>query len=202
MTKEKFSPQEHEKSNEVSLDARLVDILRTFRDFLLIEHRRAVNTVESYGRDVESFFCWLQENGDVSPANWSKSIVIDYLRDKREQGKSDTTLRRHLASIRALARLLVRDGYASRRILRLTSCSLRQMETICPKRFRKKRCPGFCWHPMTKRHRRFGTGPCSSFCTRQECASAKSFDSSSTRLNLNRVFVLFMEREINPGWFP
>jgi len=111
MTKEKFSPEEHKKSHGVSLDARLVDISRTFRDFLLIEHRRAVNTVESYGRDVESFFCWLQENGDVSPANWSKNIVIDYLRDKREKGRSDTTLRRHLASIRALARLLVRDGY-------------------------------------------------------------------------------------------
>lgn len=111
MTKEKFSAEEHQQKNGVSLDARLVDILRTFRDFLLIEHRRAVNTVESYGRDVESFFFWLQENGDVSPANWSKSIVIGYLRDKREKGKSDTTLRRHLASIRALARLLVRDGY-------------------------------------------------------------------------------------------
>ena len=112
MTKEKFLTEEHEKNNPVSLDTRLVDILRTFRDFLLIERRRAVNTVESYGRDVESFFYWLQENGDVSPANWSKSIVIDYLKDKREKGKSDTTLRRHLASIRALARLLVRDGYA------------------------------------------------------------------------------------------
>ena len=110
--KEKFSAEEHEKNNQVSLDTRLVDILRTFRDFLLIERRRAVNTVESYGRDVESFFYWLQENEDVSPANWSKSIVIDYLKDKREKGKSDTTLRRHLASIRALARLLVRDGYA------------------------------------------------------------------------------------------
>ncbi len=112
VTKEKFSTEEHEKNNQVSLDTSLVDILRTFRDFLLIERRRAVNTVESYGRDVESFFYWLQENEDVSPANWSKSIVIDYLKDKREKGKSDTTLRRHLASIRALARLLVRDGYA------------------------------------------------------------------------------------------
>ena len=112
VTKEKFSSEEHEKNDQVSLDTRLDDILRTFRDFLLIERRRAVNTVESYGRDVESFFYWLQENEDVSPANWSKSIVIDYLKDKREKGKSDTTLRRHLASIRALARWLVRDGYA------------------------------------------------------------------------------------------
>lgn len=111
VTKEIISAEEHEKNNQVSLDARLVDILGTFRDFLLIERRRAVNTVESYGRDVESFFYWLQENEDVSPANWSKSSVIDYLKDKREKGKSDTTLRRHLASIRALARLLVRDGY-------------------------------------------------------------------------------------------
>ena len=111
VTKEKFSAEEHEKDNQVSLDPHLVDISRTFRDFLLIERRRAVNTVESYGRDVESFFYWLQENEDVSPANWSKGIVIEYLKDKREKGKSDTTLRRHLASIRALARLLVRDGY-------------------------------------------------------------------------------------------
>ena len=110
MTKEKFSAEENEKNNQVSLDARLAGILGNFRDFLLIERRRAANTVESYGRDIESFFYWLQENEDVSPANWSKSIVIDYLKDKREKGKSDTTLRRHLASIRALARLLVRDG--------------------------------------------------------------------------------------------
>ena len=110
LTKEKFSTEDHEKNNGVSLDARLVDTLRTFRDFLLIERRRAINTVESYGRDIESFFFWLQENENVSPANWSKNTVIDYLKDKREKGKSDTTLRRHLASIRALARLLVRDG--------------------------------------------------------------------------------------------
>ncbi len=111
MTKGKFSTGGHEKNNGASLGACLVDILRTFRDFLLIERRRAVNTVESYGRDIESFFFWLQENEDASPENWSKSTVIDYLKDKREKGKSDTTLRRHLASIRALARLLVRDGY-------------------------------------------------------------------------------------------
>ena len=110
MTKERFSAEGNEKNNQVSLDARLAGILGNFRDFLLIERRRAANTVESYGRDIESFFYWLQENEDVSPANWSKSIVIDYLKDKREKGKSDTTLRRHLASIRALARLLVRDG--------------------------------------------------------------------------------------------
>ena len=111
MTKKMFSTEEHEKKNGVSLDARLVDILRIFKDFLLIERRRAENTVESYGRDVESFFYWLQENKQNSPANWSKNTVIEYLKDNREKGKSDTTLRRRLASIRALARLLVRDGY-------------------------------------------------------------------------------------------
>ena len=111
MTKAMFSVDDHDKANGVSLDAHLVDISRTFRDFLLIERRRAQNTVESYGRDVDSFFCWLQENEDASPANWSKNTVIGYLKEMREKGKSDTTLRRRLASIRALAGLLVRDGY-------------------------------------------------------------------------------------------
>ena len=111
MTKEMFSVDDHKKTNGVSLDAHLVDISRTFRDFLLIERRRAQNTVESYGRDIDSFFYWLQENEDASPANWSKNTIIDYLKEMREKGKSDTTLRRHLASIRALAGLLVRDGY-------------------------------------------------------------------------------------------
>ena len=111
MTKEMFSVDDQNKTNGVSLDAHLVDISRTFRDFLLIERRRAQNTVESYGRDIDSFFCWLQENEDASPANWSKNTIIDYLKEMREKGKSDTTLRRRLASIRALAGLLVRDGH-------------------------------------------------------------------------------------------
>ena len=111
MVKEKVSTRGDEKNSGVSLDARLADILRTFRDFLLIERRRAANTVESYSHDIESFFFWVQENEDASPANWSKTTIISYLKGKRENGKSDTTLRRHLASIRALAKLLVRDGY-------------------------------------------------------------------------------------------
>ncbi len=110
MTKDKFVTKGHEKSNGDSLDVHLADIVRTFRDFLLIERRRAVNTVESYGRDIESFFFWLQANEDASPTNWSKNTVIEYLKDMRQKGKSGTTLRRHLASIRALAKLLVRDG--------------------------------------------------------------------------------------------
>ncbi len=111
MVKEKVSTQGDQKNSGVSLDARLADILRTFRDFLLIERRRAVNTVESYSHDIESFFFWAQENEEASPANWSKTTIVSYLKGKREKGKSDTTLRRHLASIRALAKLLVRDGY-------------------------------------------------------------------------------------------
>ena len=111
MTKETLTIEEHEEKSVVSLDARLVDILSIFRDFLLIERRRAANTVESYGRDIESFFTWLQKKDDTLPAKWSKNTVVDYLKEKREKGKSDTTLRRHLASIRALAKLLVRDGF-------------------------------------------------------------------------------------------
>lgn len=113
MTEKMFSEKGKNKNNGVSLDTHLGDISRTFRDFLLIERRRAINTVESYGRDVESFFYWVQENQNTSPVNWSKNTVIDYLKDFREKGKSDTTLRRHLASIRALAKLLVRDGFVN-----------------------------------------------------------------------------------------
>ena len=111
MTRDKFSTGDGDNSNGVSLDARLHDISRIFRDYLLIERRRAMNTVESYGRDIESFFSWLQAHEETSPVNWSKNNVIHYLSDLRKKGKSDTTLRRHLASIRALAKFLVRDGY-------------------------------------------------------------------------------------------
>ena len=111
MTKENLTIKEHEEKSVVSVDARLVDILSIFRDFLLIERRRAANTVESYGRDIDSFFTWLQKKDDTLPAKWSKNTVVDYLKEQREKGKSDTTLRRHLASIRALAKLLVRDGF-------------------------------------------------------------------------------------------
>ena len=112
MAREKVLAKNDEEGSRAALDARLADMLRNFRNFLLIERRLAVNTVESYGLDVESFFFWAQENGAASPGNWSKSTVVSYLKDGREAGKSDATLRRRLASIRALAGLLVRDGHA------------------------------------------------------------------------------------------
>ena len=112
MAREKVLSKNDEEGSGAALDARLADVLRNFRNFLLIERRLAVNTVESYGLDVESFFFWAQENGAASPGNWSKATVVSYLKDGREAGKSDATLRRRLASIRALAGLLVRDGHA------------------------------------------------------------------------------------------
>ena len=111
MAKKKISTEDSEEREETALDARLADILRNFRNFLLIERRLAANTVESYGLDIESFFFWAQKNDDASPARWSKATVVSYLKAKRERGKSDATLRRHLASIRALAKLLARDGH-------------------------------------------------------------------------------------------
>lgn len=101
-----------EGGGEAALDARLAELLRVFDDFLRIERRLAANTAQSYGRDVASFLLWAQENGAAAPATWDKDTVVSYLRAERGRGRSDATLRRRLASIRALARFLVRDGRA------------------------------------------------------------------------------------------
>ncbi len=111
MGKKRTAAKSRERNKGVRLAAPLADILRTFQGFLLIERRLSANTVESYGRDVEAFLRWAQINDGVSPANWSKATVVSYLKTERKNGKSNATLRRHLASVRGFAKLLVRDGH-------------------------------------------------------------------------------------------
>ncbi len=96
----------------VALDASLREVLHAFQDYLLIERRLAANTVESYGHDAASFLEWAQRSEGAAPEAWTKATVVAYLAEERAQGKSDTTLRRRLASLRALAGLMVREGYA------------------------------------------------------------------------------------------
>ena len=168
VTKEKFLAEEHEKIIRFRWIRAWSIFLRTFRDFLLIERRRAVNTVESYGRDVESFFYWLQENGDVSPANCrraSSSII------SRISGRRGNRTPRCGGTWRPFARspdCWFATGTQGR-ILRRTLRNL-QNGSVCPRLFRKKRCQRFCWRLTAKHRRRCGTRRCSSFCTPPACA--------------------------------
>lgn len=90
----------------------LEDLLRGFEDFLVVERRLAPLTVESYRTDLRAFLAWAQRSGAGKPSAWDRGTVTAHLGALRRQGKSDRTLRRHLSTLRAFARYLVREGAA------------------------------------------------------------------------------------------
>ncbi|MDA0999942.1 MAG: site-specific tyrosine recombinase XerD [bacterium] len=93
-----------------SLSPDLEANLLSFEDHLRIERRLSERTIESYGHDLRGFLVFLQEAGMADPKNWSRAEVVGRLGRLQEQGRSGTTVRRHLASIRAFVRFLLREG--------------------------------------------------------------------------------------------
>ncbi len=63
--------------------------------------QKSKNTVEGYIRDVAKYIEFLEENGITSFIDTTKSTVLTYLLSLQKQGRSEATVKRVLASIKA-----------------------------------------------------------------------------------------------------
>lgn len=99
----------HQEKEAPRLAPELAAHLQAFEDYLRVERRLSERTIESYGLDLQGFLLFLQKEGMADPKNWTRAEVVGRLGRLQEQGKSGTTIRRHLASIRAFARFLLRE---------------------------------------------------------------------------------------------
>jgi integrase/recombinase XerC len=82
-------------------------------DYLAAERRVSPNTLEAYGRDVESFFEFLKDHlgGPAAVADLKGLLPADFrafLAQRRRAGASPRTVARTLSSIRSLFRFLER----------------------------------------------------------------------------------------------
>lgn len=76
-------------------------IVQNFINFLERDKRLSLNTLQSYGRDIEQYFIYLKEINLQNISNSNKTTVIAYLLYLQKKGRATSTISRNLASIRS-----------------------------------------------------------------------------------------------------
>ena len=76
-------------------------LVQKFVNFLERDKRLSLNTLQSYRRDIEQYFIYLQEINLQNITNTNKTTVIAYLLYLQKKGRATSTISRNLASIRS-----------------------------------------------------------------------------------------------------
>ncbi|MBS4209695.1 site-specific tyrosine recombinase XerD [Bacillus sp. FJAT-50079] len=86
------------------------DHLQDFIHFMVVEKGLAQNTIVSYERDLKHYLKYIVEVEQLSSLNdVSRIHILHFLSLLKEQGKSASTLARHIASVRAFHQFLLRE---------------------------------------------------------------------------------------------
>lgn len=135
----------------------LADMVPLFLRWFQFERLRAPNTIAGYGFDLRIFLEFAQK-AKLDLADDVRFQHIEfYLGDLRaERGSAVATANRHLHTLRAFWRYLVREGLATGNPPRTCSCCRRSTgsRNTCPSRSRSSSWP--CSRP-SKGSRRSGT---------------------------------------------
>lgn len=84
-------------------------LVQNFVDFLERDKRLSLNTLQSYRRDIEQYFTYLQEINLQNISNSNKTTVIAYLLYLQKKGRATSTISRNLASIRSFYQYIAKN---------------------------------------------------------------------------------------------
>lgn len=84
-------------------------LVQKFVNFLERDKRLSVNTLQSYRRDIEQYFIYLQEINLQNISNTNKTTVITYLLYLQKKGRATSTISRNLASIRSFYQYITKN---------------------------------------------------------------------------------------------
>lgn len=86
-------------------------LINEFITYLSVERGLALNTLESYGRDLRQYSQYLEKDDESALDQASRSTIVDYLLHLQKQGKATATIARRLAALKAFYQFLVREKY-------------------------------------------------------------------------------------------
>jgi integrase/recombinase XerD len=86
-------------------------LLDQFLNFLEVERGLSRNTIESYSRDLIKYYNCLKNKGIIDAKDASRSDVISFMVNLREEGLAPKSCVRNLVSLRMFYRFLVNEGY-------------------------------------------------------------------------------------------
>ncbi|HYG60294.1 MAG TPA: site-specific tyrosine recombinase XerD [Symbiobacteriaceae bacterium] len=83
-------------------------LIHEFINYLSVERGLAMNTLESYGRDLRQYSEFL-ESDESELDSVSRATIVNYLLYLQSQGKATATIARRLAALKAFYQFLVRE---------------------------------------------------------------------------------------------
>ncbi|MGB5218800.1 MAG: site-specific tyrosine recombinase XerD [Smithella sp.] len=88
------------------------EILTKYLSYLLVERGVALNTIESYGRDLRRFLLFLDQNQEINDFKLVKpEVIVAFLTQIRDEGLSSNSMNRSLAALRGFYKYLLREKY-------------------------------------------------------------------------------------------
>jgi integrase/recombinase XerD len=85
-------------------------LIERFIHYLAVERGLAMNTLESYQRDLIGYVKFIQKNGISDLNQTRRANIISYLAELQRNGRATSTISRNLASMRAFYGFMLRDG--------------------------------------------------------------------------------------------
>ena len=89
-------------------------LIAEFIGYLSNERGLALNTLESYGRDLRQYSEFLEQHGAGTLSDAARATVVAYLMHLQKQGKATATIARRLAALRAFYQYLVREQHVDK----------------------------------------------------------------------------------------
>ncbi|MCR4398407.1 MAG: site-specific tyrosine recombinase XerD [Firmicutes bacterium] len=90
------------------------NLIGEFMNYLSTERGLAMNTLESYGRDLRQYLEYLESSGKDAVEKASRATVVAYLLFLQKQGKATATIARRLAALRSFYQFLLREKYVDK----------------------------------------------------------------------------------------
>jgi integrase/recombinase XerD len=84
-------------------------LVQKFVNFLERDKRLSLNTLQSYRRDIEQYFNYLNEINLQNISSSNKTTIIAYLLYLQKKGRATSTISRNLASIRSFYQYISRN---------------------------------------------------------------------------------------------
>lgn len=81
-----------------------------YASFMSNVRHKAVNTIESYKRDVTQYITYLNNVGVTDLSSTTKTTVLSYLLELQKEGRASSTVSRTLASLRSFYVFMIQNG--------------------------------------------------------------------------------------------
>lgn len=89
----------------------MLDLICAYENYLTKVKQASGNTISSYMRDIRQFAGWLQETQECDVVDATQMNISDFMDHLDEQGRSDATKSRALASLKNFYAYVVSSGF-------------------------------------------------------------------------------------------